>query len=137
MEGKLATKRKRSKAAKSVKPRKESATRKTSTATPSVVEAADAPRRKRDTGSVITDLDLASLDDAAITDILLHAASALALRKISPNPEASRTRSAIRCYTKAADSPIVTVWERGRVYKDMPESEALANGYLPCDLGRR
>ncbi len=71
-------------------------------------------KKQRDIGAAITKLDVSTLHDDAITDVMLHCASALNLRKAIDNPSSSPAgSSASYCYTKSGSSSTVSIWSGG------------------------
>jgi hypothetical protein len=86
-------------------------------------------RARRDVGSVIKKLDVSSLHKDAITDVMLHCASALNLKKaISSRAESS----ASYCYTKSGSSSTVSIWSGGFKVGESSEAAAKASGIPPC-----
>jgi hypothetical protein len=91
------------------------------------------PRRRRNLRSVINNLDITSLHEDDISDLLLHCASALSLRKVLYNSETPLAKSAANyCYTKAGDDPTVSIWSGGFKVGETSEANAQASGIPPC-----
>jgi hypothetical protein len=84
-------------------------------------------RTKRDARSAIKKLDVSTLHDDAVTDVMLHCAAVLNLRKAI-----SAESSASYCYTKAGNSSTVTIWSGGFIVGERSEAEAKASGIRPC-----
>jgi len=89
-------------------------------------------KNKRDVGSVIKKLDVASLHKDDITDVMLHCASALNLRKAIASPKASAAASASYCYTKSGARSTVSIWSNGFKVGETTEANAKASGIPPC-----
>jgi hypothetical protein len=101
-------------------------------ATPAT-SAGAAPRGDRDVGTLIKNLDVASLHSDDINAILLHCASALNLRKVIDTRSVTMANSsAIYCYTKAGDSSTVSIWSGGFRVGESSEADAKARGIPPC-----
>jgi hypothetical protein len=100
------------------------------------VKKANKSRRKpirRDIGAAIQKLDVSSLHSDAITDVMLHCASALKLRKTMSSRKAALAKSSPSyCYTKAGDDPTVSIWSGGFKVGEMSETEAHGKGIPPC-----
>jgi hypothetical protein len=86
-------------------------------------------RARRDVGSVIKKLDVSSLHKDAITDVMLHCASALNLKKAIGSRNES---SASYCYTKSGSSSTVSIWSGGFKVGESSEAAAKASGIPPC-----
>lgn len=98
-------------------------------------KAKKSPRKsaRRDIGAAIQKLDISSLHSDAITDVMLHCASALKLRKAMSGRKASLAKSSPSyCYTKAGDDPTVSIWSGGFKVGEMSDAEAHAKGIPPC-----
>jgi hypothetical protein len=90
-------------------------------------------RARRDVGSVIKKLDVSSLHKDAITDVMLHCASALNLKKAISSRNASLAESsASYCYTKSGSSSTVSIWSGGFKVGESSEAAAKASGIPPC-----
>lgn len=100
---------------------------------PKTTSARAAPQDDRGVGTLIKQLDVASLHNDEITAIMLHCASALNLRKVINTPGVTVAHSpATYCYTKAGDSSTVSLWSGGFKVGETSEEEAQANGIRPC-----
>jgi ribonuclease BN (tRNA processing enzyme) len=92
-----------------------------------------AKSKKRDLRSVIKQLDVTSLHSDHITDIMLHCASVLRLKKIIDSPAmTSAQSSASLCYTWPGDTQIVTIWRGNEIVEDTTKEDADARGIRPC-----
>jgi hypothetical protein len=101
-------------------------------ATPATTNAA-ASGDYQDVGTLIKNLDVASLHNDDITSILLHCASALNLRKVIDSPGATMANSsASYCYTKSGDDPTVSIWSGGFKVGESSEEDARSSGIPPC-----
>ena len=90
-------------------------------------------RARRDVGAVIKKLDVSSLHPDAITDVMLHCASALNLKKATRGGSASSaTSSPSYCYTKSGGSSTVSIWSNGFKVGESSEASAKASGIPPC-----
>jgi hypothetical protein len=90
-------------------------------------------RARRDVGSVIKKLDVSSLHEDAITEVMLHCATALNLRRAIGSRNASPpASSASYCYTKAGNSSTVSIWSGGFKVGESSEADAKASGIPPC-----
>jgi hypothetical protein len=116
---------------KRTKPKKPRAKRGGSVA-PSATGDANATS-DREVDSLIKNLDAPSLHSDDVTDILLHCASVLNLRRaMTGDTAASAQSSANYCYTKSGDSPTVSIWSGGFKVGESSEADAKANGIPPC-----
>jgi hypothetical protein len=98
-------------------------------------KAKKSPRKptRRDISAAIQKLDVSSLHSDAITDVMLHCASALKLRKAMSGRKAALAKSSPSyCYTKAGDDPTVSIWSGGFKVGEMSEAEAHSKGIPPC-----
>jgi hypothetical protein len=77
--------------------------------------------------SLIKNLKVASLHTDDITDIMLHCATALNVRKAKRN-----TPSGSVCYWKAADSTDAVIMQNGYVLERTTEADAQARGIPRC-----
>lgn len=124
--------RKKAKPRSNAKSSKVNAKNATASGTSTNTEAI-ASRDDRDVGMLIQNLDVASLHNDDITAVLLHCASALNLRKVIDNPDATMQNSpASYCYTKSGDSPTVSIWSGGFKVGEASEADAKASGIPPC-----
>ena len=90
-------------------------------------------RARRDVSSVIKRLDVSSLHSDAITDVMLHCASALNLKKAIRGRNASPADSSVTyCYTKSGSSSTVSIWSGGFKVGESSEANAKASGIPPC-----
>jgi hypothetical protein len=94
-------------------------------------KAKKAKQKKRDVGAVIKKLDVTSLHEDDITDVMLHCASALKLRRAMVKTS-SRTAAADCCYTKSGASSTVSLWSNGFKVGETSEDDAKARGIPPC-----
>ena len=90
-----------------------------------------AKRKKRGIGKIIDKLDVSSLHEDDITDIMLHCASALAVRRGKGSAKKS-SDSASYCYTKSGSSSIVSLYRDGFKVDETTEDDAKARGIPPC-----
>jgi hypothetical protein len=104
-------------------------------------QSADTPRNakslakpgNRDLRSVITELNVASLPDDDIANIMLHCAAVLRLRKRIDRPAMPTLQSsADLCYTWPGDTQIVTVWHGREIVEETTKDDADARGIPPC-----
>lgn len=87
----------------------------------------------RDLGTLIKNLDVASLHNDDVNSILLHCASALNLRKVIDTPGITMAHSsASYCYTKAGNDTTVSIWSGGFKVGESSEADAKASGIPPC-----
>jgi hypothetical protein len=93
-----------------------------------------APRpRRRNIESVIKKLDVSTLQEDQLSELLLHVASSLNIRKALDNPTLALPRSSAGlCYTKSGTSPIVTLRNGPYRVGETTEADALARGIRPC-----
>lgn len=92
-----------------------------------------AETKSRDLRSVIKKLDVTSLHSDDITDIMLHCAAALSLRKVLDGPAiATAQSSAGYCYDWAGDDNIVVIRHGRDPVGKTTKEDAEARGIRPC-----
>ena len=92
---------------------------------------ADAPpNAERDLAHVIHQLDVRSLSDAHLTDIMHHVATALKVRSMVAGAAAGGSVGV--CYTRAADSNDATLWNNGFIVGHTTVQQAQAQGIPAC-----
>jgi hypothetical protein len=90
-------------------------------------------KKRRDLKAVIKTLDVSSLHDSDLTDVLLHTASTLNFRKAIANTDASLAQSSANyCYTKSGSSSTVSIWSGGFKVGESSQADAEARGIRPC-----
>jgi hypothetical protein len=90
-------------------------------------------RAKRDAGSAIKKLDVPTLHDEALSEVMLHLASAVRLRRALSTTKATLGEaSGSYCYTKSGSSSTVTIWSNGFIVGQSSEADAKASGIKPC-----
>jgi hypothetical protein len=87
--------------------------------------------KKRDVSAVIKKLDVTSLHEDDITDVMLHCASALKLKRATAK-RSSAAFAADCCYTKSGASSTVSLWSNGFKVGETSEDDAEARGIPPC-----
>lgn len=98
----------------------------------------DAPKpkprpRRRNIETVIKKLDVSTLQEDQLSEILLHVASSLNIRKALNNPTLALPQSSSGlCYTKAGDSTMVSLWRGPFKEGETTEANAKARGIPPC-----
>lgn len=99
-------------------------------------EKADKPApgpRRRKIESVIKRLDVSTLHEDQLSEVLLHVASSLNLRKALENATRSFPQATSNlCYTKSGSSPIVSLYSGPYKVGETTEANALARGIRPC-----
>jgi hypothetical protein len=90
-----------------------------------------AKQKKRDVGAVIKKLDVTSLHEDDITDVMLHCATALNARR-AVSRRSSAASAANCCYTKSGASSTVSLWSNGFKVGETSEDDAKARGIPPC-----
>ncbi|WP_107676156.1 hypothetical protein [Agrobacterium sp. LAD9] len=89
--------------------------------------------RRRNIEAVIKKLDVSTLQEDQLSELLLHVASSLNLRKALDNPSLSLPPSSSGlCYTKAGDSDTVSLWRGLFKEGETTEASAEARGIPPC-----
>jgi hypothetical protein len=97
------------------------------------VKKAASRRAKHDARSAIKKLDAPALHDEALSEVMLHLASAARLRRaLSTSTATLGEASGSYCYTKSGGSPTVTIWSNGFIVGESSEAEAKASGIRPC-----
>lgn len=93
-----------------------------------------APRpRRRNIETVIKKLDVSTLQEDKLSEILLHLASALNIRKALDDPTLALPQSSSSlCYTKSGESTMVSLWRGPFKEGQTTEATAKARGIPPC-----
>jgi len=95
-------------------------------------KAAARPRR-RNIEAVIKKLDVSTLQEDQLSELLFHVASSLNLRKALDNPALAFPQSSSGlCYSKAGDSDIVSLWRGPFKEGETTVANAQARGIPPC-----
>ncbi|TPJ72818.1 hypothetical protein [Mesorhizobium sp. B2-6-2] len=86
----------------------------------------------RDIKRIIADLDLPTLHEDEIAELMHHAASSLKSRTALKPAVLSKIEPNSLCYTKSGDSSTVSLWSNGFKQGTTSEQDALARGIRPC-----
>jgi hypothetical protein len=90
-------------------------------------------KKKRNVGAVINKLNIDSLHEDDIKDVMLHCASVLNVRRTIANRKASAAASSASCcYTKSGSSSTVSLWSGGFKVGETTQADAEARGIPPC-----
>ncbi|AGB43065.1 hypothetical protein Mesau_00576 [Mesorhizobium australicum WSM2073] len=84
--------------------------------------------------SLMANLDISSMHNDDVAAVLLHCASVLNSRRTASNlslSEAMANAFQGCCWTKAGDSPIVTIKKDGRVKGHLPSKEVARKYHIP------
>ncbi|MBC2806998.1 hypothetical protein C3Y94_028110 [Rhizobium ruizarguesonis] len=106
---------------------------KATAAVPDAARKAVARPRRRNIEAVIKKLDVSTLQEDQLSELLVHVASSLNLRKALDNPALALPRSSSGlCYTKSGDSDMVSLWRGPFKEGETTEASAQARGIPPC-----
>jgi hypothetical protein len=94
-------------------------------------KAATSKQKKRNVGAVIKKLDVTSLHEDDITDVMLHCATALKVRR-ALGQKSLANDAADCCYTKSGSSSTVSLWSNGFKVGETSEDDAKSRGIPPC-----
>ena len=96
------------------------------------ISAKGTAKPRRNIKSIIADLDLPTLHEDEIAELMHHAALSLKSRAALKTAVLSKIEPNSLCYTKSGDSSTVSLWRNGFKQGTTSEQDALARGIRPC-----